>query len=223
LKLVVKERKAIGTNKVKHLRRKEWIPAVIYGHGEKSYHIKVKKEDFLDLIHSLHSEAVLITLDYEGKELPVLIKEVIRDPLTEGLIHVDFQHIHEDEEVAVHVLLEFKGEAKGIEEGGVLDIEHRYLTVRCLPKDIPEEIIVDISDLEIGDSIHIRDLELPEHVEIEEGLSTTIVNVLSPRKIVEVEAVEEGLLVGEEMEEPEIVSEEEKTEEEEKPKEESGK
>jgi large subunit ribosomal protein L25 len=203
----VKKRNEIGSNKVKKIRREGWIPGVIYGHGEKSLHIKLKEEDLKELIHRLHSEATLINIDFEGKELVALIREVVRDPLTEKLLHIDFQHIHEDEEVTVHVAIEFEGEAEGVKVGGILNVEHRYLTVRCLPKNMPEDFVVDISELGIGDSLHIRDIDLPPDVKVVEDLASTIVNVLSPRKIVEVKPIEEELL--EEIEAPELITEEE--------------
>jgi len=207
--LKVKERKEIGTRKVNNLRKEGWIPGIIYGHGEKSRPIMVQEEELTNVIHKLHSEATLLTLDYEGKDLQVLMREVSRNPMTERLLHVDFQHIHEDEEINVHVILDFQGKAKGIEESGILNIEHRDLIVRCLPKDIPENIVVDVTALEIGQSIHIRDLNIPEGVKVEADPSATIVNILSPRKLVEVVPVEEELPIGEEAEEPEVITKEE--------------
>ena len=205
----VKERKEIGTRKVNNLRKEGWIPGIIYGHGEKSKPIMIAEEELKNTLHKLHSEATLITLDYEGEKLQVLMREISRNPLTEKPVHVDFQHIHEDEEINVHVVLDFQGKPIGVEEGGVLNIEHRDLVVRCLPKDIPENIIVDVSSLKIGDSIHIRDLAIPEEVKVEEDPSSTVVNILSPRKIVEVAPVEEELLAAEEgAEEPEVISKE---------------
>jgi len=208
VKIEVMKRKEVGSNRVKKIRREGWIPGVIYGHGEKSYHIKLRCDDLIRLIHELHSEATLITLNFEGKELQAIIREVTRDPLTEKLLHVDFQHIHEDEEVTVHVIVEIKGESLGVKDGGILNVEHRYLTVRCLPKDMPEEIVIDVSNLNIGDSYHVSDIELPLNVKIEEDQTATIVNVLSPRKLVEVKPVEEELLA-EGVEEPELISGEE--------------
>lgn len=208
MKIEVIKRKEVGSNRVKKIRREGWIPGVIYGHGEKSYHIKLRDDDLIRLIHELHSEATLITLNFEGKELQAIIREVTRDPLTEKLLHVDFHHIHEDEEVTVHVIVEIKGESLGVKDGGILNVEHRYLTVRCLPKDMPEEIVIDISNLQIGDSYHVSDIELPLNVKIEEDQTATMVNVLSPRKVVEVKPEEEELLA-EGVEEPELISEEE--------------
>jgi large subunit ribosomal protein L25 len=205
--LEVKERKETGTRQVKNLRKEGWIPGVIYGHGEKSKLIKVREEDLKNLIHDLRSEATLLTLNYEGEKLQVLPREVTRNPLDEKLLHVDFQHIHEDEEVSVHVIIEFQGKPKGAEDGGVTNIEHRDLIVRCLPKDIPEKIVVDISALEIGHSIHIKDLVIPEGIKVEEDPSVTVVNVLSPRKLIEVKPVEVEIPVGEEVPaEPEVIS-----------------
>lgn len=205
----VKERKEIGTRKVKHLRKKGWVPGVIYGHGEKSRPIMIQEDELSTVLHNLHSEATLLNLDYEGKKLQVLMRDVSRNPLTEKLLHVDFQHIHEDEEINVHVILEFEGKPKGVEEGGILNIEHRDLVVKCLPKDIPEKIVVDVSELDLGHSLHIRDLEIPEGVKVEQDPATTVVNILSPRKIVEVKPVEEEIPLGEEAEEPEVISKEE--------------
>jgi large subunit ribosomal protein L25 len=210
--LKVKERKELGTRKVNHLRKEGWIPGIIYGHGEKSKPIMIKEEELTDVLHNMHSEATLLDLDYEGKKLQVLMRDVSRNPLTEKLLHVDFQHIHENEEINVHVILEYQGKPKGVEEGGILNIEHRDLIVRCLPKDIPEKITVDVSYLEIGNSIHIKDLDIPEGVKVEEDPSSTVVNILSPRKIIEVKPVEEELPIGEEAEEPEVITKEEEKE-----------
>jgi large subunit ribosomal protein L25 len=211
--LKVKERKETGTRKVKHLRKQGWIPGIIYGHGEKSKPIMIKEEEIINVLHSMQSEATLLNLDYEGKKLQVLMREVSRNPLTEKLLHVDFQHIHENEEVNVHVVLEFEGKPKGVEEGGILNIEHRDLIIRCLPKDIPEKIVVDVSNLEIGHSVHIKDLNIPVGVQVEEDPSSTVANILSPRKVVEVKPVEEELAIGEEAEEPEVITKEDETEE----------
>ncbi|MEO0294160.1 MAG: 50S ribosomal protein L25 [candidate division WOR-3 bacterium] len=205
-KLEVKERKEIGKNQVKKIRKEGWVPGVIYGHGEKSRLIKVKEEDLKELIHSLHSEATLLNLRCENEDLQVIIREVTRNPLNEKLLHVDFQHIHEEEEVSVHVMLEFVGKAKGVEEGGILNIEHRYLTVKCLPRNIPEKITVDISSLGIGQSLHVKDLKVPEMVKVEEDPYATIVNVLSPRKIVEVAPTAPETPLVEEVAEPEVIS-----------------
>jgi large subunit ribosomal protein L25 len=210
--LKVKERKELGTRKVNHLRKEGWIPGIIYGHGEKSKPIMIKEEELTDVLHNMHSEATLLDLDYEGKKLQVLMRDVSRNPLTEKLLHVDFQHIHDNEEINVHVILEYQGKPKGVEEGGILNIEHRDLIVRCLPKDIPERITVDVSNLEIGNSIHIKDLDIPEGVKVEEDPSSTVVNILSPRKIIEVKPVEEELPIGEEAEEPEVITKEEEKE-----------
>jgi large subunit ribosomal protein L25 len=221
--LKVKDRKEIGTKKVKHLRKEGWIPGIIYGHGEKSTPIMIQEEELKNVLHKLHSEATLLDLDYEGKKLKVLMREISRNPLTEKLLHVDFQHIHENEEVNVHVILELQGEAKGIEEGGILNLEHRALIVRCLPKDIPEKIVVDVTDLEIGQSIHIKDLGIPEGVTVEEDPSSTVVNILSPRKIIEVTPVEEEIPIGAEAEEPEVITKEEEEKAEEKDEEQKAK
>lgn len=219
----VKERKETGTRNVKRLRKEGWIPGVIYGHGEKSKLIMIKEDELKNVLHSMHSEATLLNLDYDGKKLQVLMREISRNPLTENLLHVDFQHIHENEEINVHVILEYTGKPKGVEEGGILNIEHRDLIVRCLPKDIPEKIVVDVSHLEMGESLHIRDLNIPEGVKVEADPAATVANILTPRKVVEVTPVEEEIPIGEEMaEEPEVITKAEAEETEEDKEKESG-
>ena len=220
----VKERKEKGTSKIKHLRKEGWIPGVIYGHGEKSKLIMIQEEELLNVLRNLRSEATLLNLDYEGEKIRVLMREISRNPLTEKLLHVDFQHIHENEEINVHVILDFQGNPKGVDEGGILNIEHRNLIVRCLPKDILEKIVVDVSNLEIGQSLHIKDLDIPENVKVEQDPSDTVVNILSPRKVVEVTPVEEEIPVGEEItEEPEVISKAKEEETEEQKEKERGK
>jgi len=222
--LKVKERKEKGTSKIKHLRKEGWIPGVIYGHGEKSKLIMIQEEELLNVLRNLRSEATLLNLDYEGEKIRVLMREISRNPLTEKLLHVDFQHIHENEEINVHVILDFQGNPKGVDEGGILNIEHRNLIVRCLPKDILEKIVVDVSNLEIGQSLHIKDLDIPENVKVEQDPSDTVVNILSPRKVVEVTPVEEEIPVGEEItEEPEVISKAKEEETEEQKEKERGK
>ncbi len=202
--------------KVRKLRKEGKVPGVIYGHGEKTRLIYVEEEELKKLLSSIHSESSVVTVKLNGEELPSLIKEVQRDIFTGRVIHIDFHHLHRGEKVTVMVPFKLVGEAKGVKEGGILDFVKRDVEIECLPKDIPEFIEVDISNLGIGDSIHLRDLKLPEKWRITEDLEEVIVSIVAPKKLEEIEVVEEE----EEVKEPEVVKEEEKKEEEEKEEEE---
>jgi large subunit ribosomal protein L25 len=139
-----------------------------------------------------------------GKTLtrPAMIKELQTDPVTGTFVHVDFYEIDMQRKINVSVPVVIRGKSAGVEEGGLLQIVRREIELFCLPTAIPESIEVDISDLTIGDSIHVQEITLPAEVELPEEIDFTVVTVLAPK--VEEEPVEE-----EELEEGEEAAEEE--------------
>ncbi len=183
LELLAKTREEVGKNRAKKLRKDGWIPGVIYGHGENPVNIKVKKEDLIRIIHSLPSEATIVNVKIGKKIYPALFQEVTRDILTDKLLHVDFHIIHKGEKLRVKVPVEVVGESKGVKEGGIVDFIVRELEVSCLPKHIPEKITVDITDLDIGDSIHIGDIDTEDKFTIEGNADQSIVTIVLPKKL----------------------------------------
>ena len=170
---------------VTKLRRAGRVPATIYGRLAKPQNLEVNSKEFADLLHDAASENLLVDLSVENdarsKRL-ALVQEIQHHPLDGKVLHVDFHEVAENEKVTVQVPVETSGEAAGVKVGGGT-LEHVLfkLKVRCLPKDLPEQIIVDVTALEIGKSIHLGDIKAAEGVEILGDKHITVVAVSAPR------------------------------------------
>ncbi len=194
--LEVESRQEIGRAKVKLLKNAQFIPAVIYVKGKESLPIKVLNRDLLRLIHEHRVESAVINVkfkdDKKAKSRPCLIKELQQDPVTDNVIHVDFNEISLTEAIKVNVPVVAKGEPVGVkQEGGALEHILWEVEVECLPTEIPEEIEVDVSALKIGDSIHVKDLKIASSIKVINDPESIIVTVAAPMKE-EVAAVAEG-------------------------------
>ena len=202
---------------VKRLRRQGKIPAVLYGHKEKTRRIYVEQKEFKKVLDAMKNETVIVNLKIGSKGYPCVIKSLQHNPLRDSLLHIDFQHIHKKEKIRASVPIHTVGEAPGVKKGGILDLHLHEVQVRCLPDALPSHIQVDVSALDLGEAIHLRDIPSPG-VEFEISSDTTVVSVLVPRAVEaemkppveeEVVAAEEGV-EGEEKEEPEEEKEKEK-------------
>jgi len=170
---------------VKQLRTTGRVPAVIYGRQAKPQNLEVNAREFSDLIGRSVSENLLVDLSVENdaraKRL-ALVQEIQHHPIDGKVLHIDFHEIAENEKVIVQVPVETLGEASGVKNsGGVLEHVLFKLKVRCLPKDLPEQIIVDVTALEIGKSIHIGEIKMPDGVEILGEKTIAVVSVAAPR------------------------------------------
>lgn len=211
LSLTAKIRKISG-KKTKNLRKEEILPAVLYGPKTKTLSLEVGYKDF-EKIYQESGESSLISLEVEGKKIPVLIHEIQRDPLTDKIIHVDFYQVPLKEKITARVPLVFEGEAPAVKElGGTLVKIIHELEVKAKPEDLPKEIKVDLSVLKtFEDAILIKDLRVSEGVEILKNPEEIVAEVNPPEK------VEEELTkpLEEKIEEVERVEEKPKEEEEE--------
>jgi large subunit ribosomal protein L25 len=199
-------REAIGKGGARSVRREGRVPGILYGHGEESIPLSVDARELQRLVHSVSIENTIVDLSLKGTRQPykVLIREIQRHPTREEYIHVDFFHIAMDEKISVEVPIVLKGEPTGVRnKGGILDHQLRELEVYCLPAEIPERIEVDVSELDIGDAIHVRDLAVPEGVEIEADPDRAVAAVLAPA-VVPIE--EEVAAAVEEPAEPEVIT-----------------
>jgi large subunit ribosomal protein L25 len=170
---------------VTKLRRAGRVPATIYGRLAKPQNLEVNSKEFADLLHHSASENLLVDLSVENdarsKRL-ALVQEIQHHPLDGKVLHVDFHEVAENEKVTVQVPVETSGEAAGVKVGGgVLEHVLFKLKVRCLPKDLPEQIVIDVTPLEIGKSIHLGEIKAPEGVEILGDKHITVVAVSAPR------------------------------------------
>lgn len=178
-------RTLVQRGNVKKLRASGRVPATIYGRQAKPQNLEVIFDEITDLLHHSISENLLVDLSVENdarsKRL-ALVQEVQHHPLSGKVLHVDLHEVAENEKVTVHVPVETIGEAAGVKTGGgtLEHVMHR-LKVRCLPKDLPEQIVVDVTALEIGKSVHIGEITAPAGVEILGEKSRAVVAVAAPR------------------------------------------
>ena len=159
------KRSTRGKNEARRLRAQGKIPAVVYGvqkEGDtaKTIEVSVDPKPLMRILHSGSGVNTLITLKVDGEgDSRVLVKEYIVDPITSGLLHADFYRVNMDRKLKVTVPITLKGEARGVKvDGGVLDFVHREIEVEVLPANIPDSIEIDVTDLGIGGSVHVRDL-----------------------------------------------------------------
>ena len=188
--LSVESRTETGRGPSRRLRAEGKIPAVIYGvSGTRS--LSIDRSGFRALWTKLRGTAALIEVFEEGREsVQSLIEEVQRDPITDEVLHIDFKEISADVELQTRIAVRIVGESIGVKsEGAFLEVLSHEVEVRCLPKDLPELIVVDVSDLEVGSAIHIRDLKPIEGVSFTEDREKTIVSCVLP-SLVEEEAEE---------------------------------
>lgn len=177
-------RGAVKRNRVKKIRHGGRVPAVIYGRQNAPQNLEITAKDMENLIHGSVSENILVDLSVDGsganKRL-ALVQEIQHHPLTGELLHVDLHEVTETEKVTVTVPLETVGEAIGVKtSGGVLEHVLFRLRVRALPKDLPEFIEVDVSNLDIGKSLHIGEITPPPNVEILGGKKVVVISVAAP-------------------------------------------
>lgn len=207
--LDIQPREEIGKARVKTLRHKGFVPAVIYAEGKESLAVKVSHKEFLQLIHQHRLENMVINLkakdDKKQKSRSCLIKEIQYDPVNDEVMHVDFNEISLTEIIKINVPVVAKGEAVGVkQEGGSLEHILWELEVECLPTQIPKNIEVDVSSLKIGDSIHIKDITFPGEIKVLNSPDAILFSVSAPIKVEEAAA---PAAEGEAAQEPEVIRE----------------
>jgi large subunit ribosomal protein L25 len=185
---------------VKQLRSNGRVPATIYGRQGAPQNLEINTREISDLIHHSISENLLVDLSIENdaraKRL-ALVQEVQHHPIDGKVLHVDFHEVAETEKVMVSVPVETTGEAAGVKNsGGVLEHVLFKLKVRCLPKDLPEQLLIDVTALEIGKTIHIGEITPPAGVEIIGDKKLPVVSVTAPRAEEEVAPVGEAKAAG---------------------------
>lgn len=192
--LEAEPRSETGKGAARSMRREGWVPGVVYGHGEETRSCKVGTVELKKLLTSISYENTVINLKMDGETRPVLIREVQVHPYKPEVLHVDFLAIHKGEKIRVEVPIRLVGEAPGVEEGGIMEHARHEVEVRCDPDAIPEFLELDVSTLDVGDSLSIGDLQVPSGVEILAESGHTVCAVVPPTKVEEVvPAVEEEL------------------------------
>jgi len=199
-----------GTPAARRIRAQGRIPGVLYGHDRQTVNLSVDLKEVSPALArgAWHTHIYDLQVVADGKKkqeaVPVMIREVQRDPLSGELWNIDFHAISLSEKMEAQVPVILVGEAVGQKRGGILERLHTELTVYCLPTDIPEHIEIDVTALEIGDGVRAGELTLPPDVELITDREESVVHVSPPAKAVEEEEVAEAA-EGEEMAEPEVI------------------
>lgn len=199
LKLAAERRTGQGRNFVGRMRKNGRIPGVIYG-GSGSLALSLDDRNLREVLRSTAGHATLVTLNIEGSERTCIVANFQRDPITDALLHVDFHEIAMDRKMNAHVPIRLAGleECEGVRlENGVLESLLHQVEVHCLPVDLPEEILIDVTGLHVGSAIHIRDLPPPPGVEFM-GAPDTVIVACSEMRVEDEGATGEAAASGEE-------------------------
>ena len=219
--LKAQKRDDLGKGASRSLRRAGRVPAVLYGRDLESVHLSIDAHEAEQLFHSISVDNTIVDLSVDGEKKPfqTLVREIQTHPWKDSLVHVDFLQIQEGVEVDLEIPVELVGVPVGVRlKGGVLEQIVHELEVRCIPSKIPESFTLDVTELDVNDSLHVSDIPLTEGVEILMSPEQTICAVAIPRIVEEPELAEPA--VAAEGEEP--LEGEEPGEREEKGADESG-
>jgi large subunit ribosomal protein L25 len=192
-KLTAQKRTQVGRNAIKKIKASGMVPGVIYGSAQEPVNLQINGRELLNLLSRASGENILVELEIvdggEKQNALAMIQEIQHHPLQREIVHVDFHAVSAHETVSAEVPIETVGEAIGVKvNGGLLEHILRYLEVECLPGDLPQVIQVDVTNLDIGQSLHVRELNLPPGVEATSDAEQTVVAVVESR--VEEEVIE---------------------------------
>jgi large subunit ribosomal protein L25 len=181
VKLTAERRTAMGRSAVRKLKATGSVPAVIYGAKDKPEPLQVSRRDINAMLSHAAGENILVELEVGGKSRLALVQEVQHAPVGGAILHIDFHAVSVDEKIQADVPLEPVGTANGVKNmGGLLEQNLRTLEIECLPRDLPDVLRVDVSALNIGDAIHVREIPLPEGVTTRVQPDLTAFSVLAP-------------------------------------------
>ena len=206
-------RDGTGKGSARSLRAQGQIPAVIYGHGRAPQPLAIDNRELEKLLSKISAESTVIELSMDGKSSRTLIREIQRHPFKRQILHVDFQELVAGEKVTVRIPIVLNGIPEGVRvDGGILDQTMRELEIEVDPANIPNRVDVDVNALRIGDSVHVRDIALPEGVTLVGEADSTVCVVSAPRAVIEIVVATEEV---EAAPEPEVIGKAKKEEEEE--------
>jgi len=194
-KLAAELRPEKGTRPAGRLRREGRLPGVVYGLGEESVSVTVNAHQLGTILSSKSGANTLITLQIDGQDQLALARQIQRDAVKGSLVHVDFIRVRADQTIQAEVRLDLQGEAEGVSNGGMLEQLMHTLTVEGKPGQLPNEIAHDVSALELGDQLHVKDIVIPAGIVVVNDPEELIATISMPRGL---EAEEEAAAEGEE-------------------------
>ena len=167
-----------GSGRLNQMRREGWVPSVIYGKGTDNINLKVDAKTFADLLAHSSSENILVNLEIEGHGTRLaFLQSVQHDSLSGITLHADFRSIDENTPITAHIPTHLNGESAGVKAGGLIEQYVHAIEITCLPNDLPETIEVDISALQIGDSLHIGEITYPAGVKPTHAADVVVAHV----------------------------------------------
>lgn len=179
--LKAEARQSLTKSEVNMKRREGKVPAVVYGKKIAPTPLLIDQKELMALIKANRHAVVEMEVPGSGN-LSVMLSDVQRDKMTRELLHVDFHQINMDEPVKTTVGLDFAGEAKGVREGGMMQVILHEVEIRCLPQQIPTSLEIDISGMELGDTLLVSSIQAPAGIEIKTDHDQPIVTILAPQK-----------------------------------------
>jgi large subunit ribosomal protein L25 len=192
-----------GKGAARTLRGQGQVPAIIYGHKRQPQALSINSRDLDKLLSTISAESTVIELNLDGTTARTLIREIQRHPFKREILHVDFQELVAGEKVVVSIPVVLTGVPEGVRlGGGILDQTMRELEIKCDPADIPNHIEADVNPLQIGSSLHVRDLKIPDGVEVMDDMDASVCVVAAPRAVIEAAATTEA---AEGVAEPEVI------------------
>ncbi len=206
IELSAKTRETTGKGAARKMRAGNAIPAIVYGSKADPVKLSVDTTIFDRIIRDNGTTGLFFDLKIDGgDEKMVMLKEIQMDAFGLSYRHIDFHEIDMNAKVSVSIPVETKGESDGVKEGGMLQIIRRELDILCKPKHTPESIVIDISELNIGDAVHVEDIDLGEDIEIPHEVNFTVITVVPPTAdTADVEEEDEDMIEeGEDAAEPE--------------------
>ncbi|MFA5536542.1 MAG: 50S ribosomal protein L25 [Bacillota bacterium] len=200
-KVLAEKRQQLGKGEVKRLRKQGFVPGILYGNNVANLNLALSDKE-LRKIALGSGQIIKVVVAGEG-EHNVLVRDYQKHPVTKEVIHLDLFEVSMTEKLTTVTAIVIAGEAKGVSQGGILQLGVREVDIECLPADIPESIIVDISDLDLGEMVKVEDLTVPAGVTILSDPEQIIVSVVAPQyeEEEEEEAVEETVEIVAEPEE----------------------
>jgi large subunit ribosomal protein L25 len=187
-KLNVDIRKEHGTSAARRTRLQNKVPAVVYHSGIEATPLSVDK---ISLNKALRTGQMIFEVNVEDKNQFVLVKEIQYHPVTDEIIHVDFQKVKEDEKISLEVAVRSSGEAQGVKLGGLLVQMLNSVTIKCKPAEIPEYLEIDVTDMEMNTNLFVKDITLPTDVEMLTAEDIAVVSVQEPKQEKEEEVAED--------------------------------
>ena len=169
-----------GKGAARKLRAKGLVPGVLYGQGAEPQAISLSSQDLLHFFHATHGATAVVDIEIDGTRHMAIPREVQKDHLRGRDIHVDFLEVRGDEKVKMTVEIHETGEAAGVKAGGVIEHHMREVEIECLPGDVPEEIVADVTPLELGDMLRVGDLTPPKGVTFLSDPDTPVISVVTP-------------------------------------------